>query len=59
VRYWLGRLSFAFFAVAFALGYDAYRLPPSSNPWPLRLRLVGMFLCLIAGLIGTRLRHRR
>ena len=60
MRYWLARASFALFALAFALAYDAYRLAQlhPANRWPIRLRFTGAFLAFILAIMGTRFRHQ-
>jgi hypothetical protein len=60
-RLWLGRFSFAFFVVAFFLGYEGYKRfnAMAGHPdWRTMLDFLAATLSVVLGMTGLRERHR-
>ncbi len=60
MRYWLSRLSFSFIIIACVLAYAGYRAgEEGAQRRRVNLHYAGAALCLGAGLVGLRERHRK
>ncbi len=57
--HWVGRFSFTFLILAFLLGWQGRKLDEAGDQRnKVRLYYAGSAVCLVAGMIGVRLRHR-